>query len=50
MVWFGGLSLCNWLHRFGELPMFGTRLLFALNMSLCFRLVLSFGNWLRRFR
>ena len=60
---FDGLPLCNWLHlgrswldrfggfhRFGELPMFGTRLLFALNMPLCFWLVLSFGNWLHRFR
>ena len=62
MVWFGGLSLCNWLHlgrswldrfggfhRFGELPMFGTRLLFALNMPLCFWLVPSFCNWQHRF-
>ena len=29
--------------------MFGTRLLFALNMSLCFWLVPSFGNWQHRF-
>ena len=43
MVWFGGF------HRFGELPLFGTRLLFALNMPLCFWLVPSFCNWQHRF-
>ena len=63
LLLFGRLPFCNWLHlgrswldrfggfhRFGELPMFGTRLLFALNMPLCFWLVLSFGNWQHRFR
>ena len=47
---FGGFHRFGLRHRFGGLPMFGTRLLFALNMPLCFWLVPSFCNWLRRFR
>ena len=47
---FGGFHRFGLRHRFGGLPMFGTRLLFALKSLLCFWLVLSFCNWLRRFR
>ena len=47
---FGGFHRFGLRHRFSGLSMFGIRLLFALNMPLCFWLVPSFGNWQHRFR